>query len=122
MNCPFCKSVLKKTKGCIDRNNIIRSNWNHYYCNQLDCLNDEMPRFIINYKCLNKNQDGQKIYCTIMIDNYYVQIDWEHNISIISKLKGAILFDPITINSILDLDLDDLQSMTNRIQTLMLFS
>lgn len=121
--CPFCKSILRKSESCFDRFNNIRPNWNNYFCDESYCMNDDMPRYSVNYRCIyDSKEDGQKTSCSFMIDTYYVQIDWEDNTSTLSTLNGAILIGSITLPKALDLDMDNLPSVVERIKTLLVFS
>ncbi len=120
--CPFCKVVLRKSEGCIDRYNIIQTKWNHYFCDEINCMNDDMPRYQVNYAWASNKEDGKKTSCCFMIDLYYIQIDWEKNTSTLSTLDGPILLGSITIPKALDLDMSDLASVVERIKTLLVFS
>lgn len=120
--CPFCKAELRKSEGFIDRKNNIQPNHNHYFCDETDCINDDMPRYSINYAHGLNKQDGEKTSCNFMIDTYYVQIDWEENTSTLSTLYCSFLVGSITIPKALDLDMTDLPSVVERIKTLLLFS
>lgn len=120
--CPFCKAELRKSEGLIDRENNIQPNHNYYFCDETGCLNDDMPRYSINYAHGLNKQDGEKTSCNFMIDTYYVQIYWEENISILSTLDGPILLGSVTLPRALDLDMTDLPSVIERIKTLLLFS
>lgn len=121
--CPFCKVQLRLSEGCIDKNNNIRPNWNHYFCDETACMNDDMPRYSVNYRRIfTSKEDGEKTACSFMIDKYYVQIDWEDNTSTLSTLYGPILMDSVVLPRALDLDMDDLSSVVQRIKTLLLFS
>lgn len=120
--CPFCKSILRKSESFIDKNNIIRTRFNHYFCDETDCLNDDMPRYSVNYSWGTNKEDGEKSSCSFMIDTYYVQIDWEEATSTLSTLDGALLLGSITLPRALDLDMTDLASVVKRIKTLLVFS
>lgn len=121
-NCPFCKVELRKSESFVDRNNIIRTRFNHYFCDETGCLNDDMPRYAINYAWGPNKEDGEKTSCIFMIDSYYVQIDWEKNCSILSTLDGPLLLGSITLPKALDFDMNDLASVIKRIKTLLVFS
>lgn len=121
-NCPFCKSKLRKSEGFIDRKNVIKTNWNHYFCDESKCLNDDMPRYSVNYSWGPNKEDNKRTSCSFMIDTYYVQIDWEENTSVLSTLDGPLLLDSITLPKALDLDMSDLVSVVKRIKTLLIFS
>lgn len=120
--CPFCKVELRKSTGYIDKNNNIKSFWNHYFCDETGCMNDDMPRYSVNYAWGPNKEDGEKTSCNFMIDSYYVQIDWEEGSSILSTLDGPILLGSITLPRALDLDMNDLASVIKRIKTLLIFS
>lgn len=120
--CPFCKVELRKSTGYIDKNNNIKSLWNHYFCDETGCMNDDMPRYQVNYAWGPNKEDTEKTSCNFMIDTYYVQIDWEENTSTLSTLNGPILLGSITIPKALDLDMSDLASVVERIKTLLVFS
>lgn len=120
--CPFCKEPLRLSEGFIDKNNIIKPEFNHYFCDETACMIDDMPRYSVNYSWGKNREDNKKISCSFAIDTCYVQIDWEENISTLSTLYGAILLDSVTIQKALDLDMDNLSSVTERIKTLLVFS
>ena len=121
-NCPFCKVALRKAEGCIDRYNIIQPTWNHYFCDESDCMNDDMTRYSINYDRDPNQEDCEKTSCNFMIDSYYVQIDWVEDTSVLSTLNGPILLGSVTLPKALDLDMNDLASVIKRIKTLLVFS
>lgn len=121
-NCPFCKVKLRKSEGFIDRYNTIKHNFNHYFCDETGCMNDDMPRYQVNYAWGPNKEDGKKTSCNFMIDSYYVQIDWEEDTSVLSTLDGPILLGSITLSKALDLDMSDLASVIKRIKTLLVFS
>jgi hypothetical protein len=120
--CPFCKVKLRKSEGFIDRKNNIKHNFNHYFCDETPCMNDDMSRYSVNYAWGSNKKDGEKTSCNFMIDTYYIQIDWEENTSILSTLDGPVLLGSITLPKALDLDMTDLASVVKRIKTLLVFS
>ena len=108
MNCPFCKTLLfTKSK---DKEYVS------HICLNNSCMNDDMPRFEIIF------HNDKVIEKTFMIDNYYIQIYIDINTMTISKMIGYILKDPITIYSIIDIDMDNPRLSLPRIKTLMLLS
>ena len=120
--CPFCKVELRKSEEFVDKIHNIKPTWNNYFCDETGCMNDDMPRYQVNYAWGINKEDGEKTSCSFMIDSYYVQIDWELNTSTLSTLEGAFLLGSITLPKALDLDMNDLASVIKRIKTLLVFS
>lgn len=85
-------------------------------------MNDDMPRYSINYSRTKNKENDKRLSCSFMIGTYYVQIDWSENVSVLSTLNGPLLEDSITIPRALDLDMTDLRGVENRIKILLLFS
>jgi hypothetical protein len=121
-NCPFCKVELRKSEGFVDRNNVIKTRFNHYFCDEIGCLNDDMPRYSVNYSWGKNKEDDKKSSCCFMIDTYYIQIDWDEDTSTLSTLDGAVLLGSVVLPRALNLDMTDLASVVKRIKTLLVFS
>lgn len=113
--CPFCQTNLRLGDNIHDAEPLI---WEHYFCDADGCMNDDMPRYTITYRKV----DGKKISCSFMIESYYVEIDWDKDDSIISTLDGVMLIGSISLPRALELDMTDLNSVKQRIKTLLLFS
>ena len=122
LKCPFCHSELRYSDGCIDRKQNTQRYWNHYFCDENSCMNDDMPRYSVNYSRTSKGADDKKLSCSFMIGTYYVQIDWQEDVSVLSTLEGPLLIGSVTLPKALDLDMADLVSVEERIRTLLLFS
>lgn len=120
--CPFCNILLRKSEGFLDKKFNIVPKWNNYFCDENDCLNDDMPRYSVNYNCKSDGQDGNKTSCSFMIGKYYVQIDWELNESTLSTLNGPLLMNTIKISRALNLDMSDLKSVKKHVEILLLLS
>jgi hypothetical protein len=85
-------------------------------------MNDDMPRYSVNYSRNSKGESDKKLSCSFMIGPYYVQIDWQDDVSILSTLNGPLLVGSVTVPRALDFDMTDLVSVEERIKTLLLFS
>lgn len=108
MNCPLCNKLLKIT---VDEMNYIV-----HMCLDSDCINDDMPRFEVIF------HDDKMIERNIMIDNYYIQTYFDANITVISKMIGYILADPISFHSIIEINMDNPQLSLSKIKRLMILS
>jgi len=111
MDCPFCGQVMEKW---IPRTHVAP--WTNYSCNDEGCRVDDMPRYqiSIDYK-------GTMSY-QFMIDNSYVSVDFEKNITMLSRLEACILLDTITLPRVIQFDMNDLVSVSEKVKTLLLFS
>lgn len=108
MNCPHCSLTLKEYKELLHTN---------YMCDNDICKTEEMPRYTITY-----NHNNQLIGQTLMLGQYYIQIDYQRKTTTISTLYIIILKDSITINHVLPVDLNNLNILLNKIKTIMVFS
>lgn len=111
MNCPFCHTILtnwaKQSKP-----HVLLS------CENETCMVREMTRYKITYYDYPNHIAAR----TLMIDDLYIQIYYEENLTVISKLDGCILSDCINISRALDVDLENPTSILTKIRTLMVFS
>ena len=112
MPCPFCNSLLSKYEYEAHA---------AFECEVPHCLNDDMPR----YKMVFVN--GCNVSQTIMFeqDNFYVQLDYANDKTIISRLQACVLTDTVIMPRVLDFnkyELDCLPKLLNKIKTLMVFS
>lgn len=109
MICPFCKEKLKV--------------WRHdlhttYGCDKEDCAVDDMPRYQISYW----NYPTRLVGCTFMLDQYYIQVNYEAKQTTISTLYVCFLKDPITIPAVLAVNFKKQEEMLHKIRTWLLFS
>jgi hypothetical protein len=121
--CPFCLNELKYSSGYVG-NQATFTNYNHYYCENPTCLNDDMPRYQINFYKGDFDSPVLDVpsSCAFMIATYYVQIDFENNTTTISTLNSVLLQGSIDLPRALNFDMSDLKSVEARIKTLLTFS
>jgi phenolic acid decarboxylase len=109
MKCPFCNMRLQV--------------WQHafetiYACVENNCIVDDMPRYQIAYN----NYPTYLLFKTFMLNNFYVQINYSDNETVISRLKACFLFDTIKLRRALSVDFNNLQDLIDKINTLLIFS
>ena len=119
--CPFCSEDLRYSDGAIGRLGKVETEWDHFFCDNTECMNDDMPRYQINYHKKSKGYNSP-LSVAFMIGIYYVQVDYKDNVTILSKLEGPLLLDSVTIPKALVFDMSALQIVENRVKTLLLFS
>lgn len=106
-NCPLCKVSLEKW-----------DNGTHITFGCEKCAHDDMPKFMVSY-----TPDLQETISYVWwLDNYYIQIDCKERTTTINKITGCILFDPITLSHIIEVDPEDPQKTARRLDSLMYFS
>jgi hypothetical protein len=121
LNCPFCHSELRYSASTLGPKGEVREMWDHYFCDDDNCLNDDMPRFQINFH-KDETAFGEPISCAFMIDTYYIQIDFASNNTIISTLDGPLLIGSIHLPKALQFDMANLSSVSEKVKTLLVFS
>lgn len=110
MKCPFCNLKLTMSDS---------EHYASYYCYNSDCLiKGEMPRFIVKYEHVSQ----KPLYKEFYLGDFYIKVDFVTNTTFIYKLSVIFLYDGILIQKALDLDLNNKQSIINKIQTLVTFS
>jgi hypothetical protein len=109
MRCPFCDGELRAWQ---EEQTIT------YGCAQIGCVKDDMPRYRATYY----SHPISLISLTFMLDQYYIQIHYPTNRTVISKLVACFLTDTIQLEKALTVDFNDLASFLNKIQTLLTFS
>lgn len=79
-----------------------------------------MPRYIVAYQ----NNSSIPISKTFYLENnyMYVQVDFVNDVTIISQLQVIMLTNKVVIPKALDLNLNDLQAVYKKLQTLVMFS
>ena len=77
-----------------------------------------MPRYQITYS----NYPTKLIALTFMLDQYYVQIHYPTDKTVVSKLVACFLMDTIEIKKALPVDFHDLPAFLDKINTLLTFS
>lgn len=107
--CPFCNDRLE-----IWHNDYCTM----YSCTNIDCINDDMPR----YKVIYNNYPTYLTGYVFMLDKYYIQIDYTNQITVISRLEGCMLFNSIQVAAPLSVDFDDLDAFLDKIKTILIFS
>lgn len=80
---------------------------------------DDMTRFIVDYEL---EDEGVISSCAFIMDDFHVHLDYKNKTTIISKLTGCILVDPILLNKLIDVDMADLVSVSGKVKTWLLFS
>lgn len=109
MKCPFCKSRLPP---------LVYHTYTTFVCENEECEFHGMPRFRTVYN----NYPTYLRAKTIILDNYYIQIDYTTNTTRISLLDVVILLDPVVVPCIVDPDLSDTAKASAKIRRLMVFS
>ncbi len=109
MNCPFCNKRLQIWKYL---------QFTTYSCEFKKCLNDDMARYQVSYN----NYPTYIISKTLMIDKYYVQIDYKNNKTVLSILIKCFLIDSLEINNILDFNKNKKDDFLNKIKMLSVLS
>ncbi len=89
-----------------------------YGCDSVVCAVDDMPRYQISFN----NYPTYLLSKTFMLDNFYVQINYYANETVISKLEACFLFDTVILPKALPVDFHKLQDFLNKINTLLIFS
>lgn len=106
-NCPHCKADL-----------TYYDNIWHYTVQCDACSYDDMTKFSATYR-----MDNDELVSNVWwIDNFYIQISHENQVTRISEIKGCILFQSFSIPRVLDIDMDNPQKTGERIKTLWVFS
>jgi hypothetical protein len=120
MNCPFCNEPLVCIK-IVGRNSggVIADSFNSSYCKNENCMIDDMTRFIL-YRDLEKTETI--ISCSFILNDFHVVLDYKENSTTISKLSGCFLMDPIRLDKLIDVDMTDLVSVSDKVKTWLLFS
>jgi hypothetical protein len=115
MNCPFCKVTMTEFYHSIQDQDPYTS----FCCENVECLFCTMPR----YKVRICGKTGEKLSEFIIMDNkFYVEIDFIHNTSKISKLDVCFKIDTIPIARALVLNLENYQAAFDKIKLLVTFS
>jgi hypothetical protein len=107
--CPFCSGRL---------NIWVHEFYTSYGCVDDNCVNDDMPRYQITYN----NYPTFLIGYTFMLDKYYIQINYPNQITTISRLEACFLFDNIELPTALIVDFNNLETLLNKIKTILTFS
>ena len=116
--CPFCHNHMKHSSGYVGNQETFL-NYDHYYCEDPECIIDDMPRYQINF---HKDDSMTPSSCAFMIATYYVQVNYEHNTTTLSTLNSVLLQGSIDLPRALNFDMSDLKSVEARIKTLLTFS
>jgi len=112
MNCIFCHNILDLYTP--QSSQIV------YFCNYKECNIRDMTRYKIYVDVLlSKSTLTTRI---IMLGDFYIKFHYQENITEISKLIHCCYMDTIRIYKILELDLENPNSILPKIKTLMLFS
>ena len=109
MICPFCKNKLASYVG---------GYYTGYECVKSDCMINGMPRYKINCCSESHRVIDQKF----MIDQYYIEIDHDNQITQISLLNYAFLFDTFVVHRALSVDFNNLEAFVEKIKIYSLFS
>jgi hypothetical protein len=84
-------------------------------------MNDDMPRYQINYH-QHKLRYNNPSSLAFMIDKFYVQVDYNDGVTILSTLEGPLLIGSITLPRAIRFDMSNLPVVEKRVKTLLLFS
>jgi len=106
--CPFCHQRLSIW---------IEEYHTAYICDNIDCINDDMPRYQIIYN----NYPTYLISHVFMYDKYYFQISYINQTTTISTLQGYFLTDTIEIPKVFPIDFDNLDEFLNKIKGILVF-
>lgn len=109
MKCPFCQSELE--------NIIDKFDFTYKSCRDEDCVVSEMPRFVETV-----SRHNIIISQKFIIGEFYVSIDCINKTTVIYKLVSCLLMSPITINSILEIDMSNPNLSLPKLQMLALLS
>jgi len=109
MNCPFCKIKL-----VINRSSEVTQ----YCCYNAACAFHDMTR----YKCIYNNYHTYIIAKIFILNNLYININYENELTKISKLDSSIILDTVSIAGILKADLNNLDELNKKINLILLFS
>lgn len=112
-NCPFCQSTMTKAD--------YYTEVDHYFCKETYCMNDDMPRYQINYIKDSSPEQSNMISCSFMIDDNYIQVDYENKRTTLSKLFACILMNTVYLNQSFYFDMTDLDEVSKNVRTLLLF-
>lgn len=90
-----------------------------YYCAAEACIvGGDMPRF----QAIYQNYPTKLIRQTVMFEKHYLVLDYETNVTTVSKLDYCIRFDPVDVPRIIKVDYNNPQNTIEKLETLMLFS
>lgn len=106
MNCPFCNQEMEYWDG------------NNEKCANTECWYHKMPRYV-RYNNSIGDLVGEKI---ILTDTMYIVVDYEENITTVSKLDIAIVSDHVKLPRAIKLDLKNLEAALDKIKLLLIFS
>lgn len=107
---------------CCFCSNRMRVYTHHFHltlaCVHKGCVVDDMSRYEITYN----NYPTYLLSRNIILNNFYIQIDYRNNKTIISRLAACFLVDSIEIPKALSLDTKNPYDLLTKIKTLMVFS
>lgn len=102
------------------------------FCNNKELLISLRPIVLQFYcdKCCSRGFSDHIVYLEnsiktnehFRINNFYVKVDFENKRTLIYKLKYAMLFDEICINSAIEFNLFNKEECINKITTYVLYS
>lgn len=81
-----------------------------------------MPRFIEKYEIDFPLSLEYIISRTFCLNEDYITIDFKAKTTIIYKLDTILLLDPLHFNQVIDFDLQNLESVKNKLKIIMTFS
>lgn len=110
MNCPFCGLPMNE----YGFSNLSVS----YMCEDKRCMFHKMPR----YKMRMDGRTSFKLSEVIIMDPFYVEIDFLQKTTMISKLDVVMLSDTVKIAHALHLDLQNYSAALTKIRLLVTFS
>lgn len=89
-----------------------------YVCNRADCMFHKMPRYTVRIDGRTDN----KLSEWIIMDNFYIEIDFLQKKTTIAKLNIVLLTDHIHIAHALHLDLKNYPAALDKVKLLVMFS
>lgn len=106
-HCVLCKTELK-------------SHDNGWFFTLLceGCEVDHMSKFQASYR----KSDNKLIYMVWWIEDFYIKIDYENQITEVSKIDVIILLSTFRLSHVLDIDHENPSATAARLQALMIFS
>src|SRR5277367_5390897 len=110
MNCPFCDLPMNE----YGFSNLTISRM----CEDKTCMFHKMPR----YKMRMDARTDFKLSETIIMDPFYIEIDFLQKTTMISKLDVVMLSDTVKIAHALYLDLQNYPATLTKIKLLVTFS
>lgn len=109
MRCLFCRCTLQLDE---------RDSHIVYWCDDSTCMVDDM----IRYQAMYNKYPTYIVMHKVMLDKYYLVIDYFQKTTTISILEKCVLVDSVTIPRVLPIDFKNPNSVIGKIKTLMLFS